>query len=387
MAQQEAAHHDNANVQQAEELTQSATADGEDRETQIRKLHNDESVCQAEEGSTSTQSVMIDSEDRDGKIRELQQEKEEHDEQIRDLQQNLLNKEKMIQELQEENQTLHQELDKVLRQLKVIQKEKVLLKWKMCEAAPCTMLRGSATVCGNMAYFRRALSSQVHSYNSDTQERSTLPECPQDHFTLTAVNDLVTAVGEEQAGNCTNTLLSLIEEDGENKWVEHFPSMPTKRALTAVVCKGRALVVAGGYGEGYTTLATVEVMNTDTLQWSTASSLPQPLSDATATVWRGQVYLGGGWDEHDYSTKSIFTCSLSALLTTAVKMKALSQNGNHPAWQMVASFPGSCVGGEKRARYTLFAHAQFSKDFWEFGNSRKICSITLTSVRHASSLL
>ena len=28
----------------------------------------------------------------------------------------------------------------------------------------------------------------------------------------------------------------------------------------------------------------------------------------------------------------------------------------------------SHVGGEKRAWYTLFAHAQFSQDFWEFGN-------------------
>ena len=25
-----------------------------------------------------------------------------------------------------------------------------------------------------------------------------------------------------------------------------------------------------------------------------------------------------------------------------------------------------CVGGEKRAWYTLFAHAQFLQDFWEF---------------------
>ena len=50
---------------------------------------------------------------------------------------------------------------------------------------------------------------------------------------------------------------------------------------------------------------------------------------------------------------------------------------------VVASFPGSCVGGEKRAWYTLFAHAQFSQDFWEFGNYSKICSVTLTSARHA----
>ena len=95
---------------------------------------------------------------------------------------------------------------------------------------------------------------------------------------------------------CTNTLLSL-------KW-----------ALTVTVSTGKALVVAGGYGEEYATLATVEVMDTDTLQWSTASSLPHPLSDATATVCGDRVYLGGGWDEHGYSTKSVFTCSLSALL-------------------------------------------------------------------------
>ena len=36
MAPQETAHQNNASVQQAEEQTQSATADSEDRETQIR---------------------------------------------------------------------------------------------------------------------------------------------------------------------------------------------------------------------------------------------------------------------------------------------------------------------------------------------------------------
>ena len=39
-------------------------------------------------------------------------------------------------------------------------------------------------------------------------------------------------------------------------------------------------------------------------------------------------------------------------------------------------------GRGERAWYTLFVHAQFSQDFWEFGNSCKICSVTLTSTRH-----
>ena len=53
------------------------------------------------------------------------------------------------------------------------------------------------------------------------------------------------------------------------------------------------------------------------------------------------------------------------------------------AFFALASFPGSCVGGEKRAWYTQFVHAQFFQDFWEFGKSHKICSITLTSAKHA----
>ena len=37
----------------------------------------------------------------------------------------------------------------------------------------------------------------------------------------------------------------------------------------------------------------------------------------------------------------------------------------------------SCVGGDERAWYTLFAHAQLPQEFWEVENFHKSCSITL----------
>ena len=61
--------------------------------------------------------------------------------------------------------------------------------------------------------------------------------------------------------------------------------MPTKREYTAVVCGRKALTVAGGKGEWWAKLTTVEVMDTDTLQWSTVSSLPHPVNNASATVF------------------------------------------------------------------------------------------------------
>ena len=46
----------------------------------------------------------------------------------------------------------------------------------------------------------------------------------------------------------------------------------------------------------------------------------------------------------------------------------------------VALFPGSSAWAEKKS---LVQHAQFPQDFWEFGNFRKIRSVTLIIARYA----
>ena len=49
----------------------------------------------------------------------------------------------------------------------------------------------------------------------------------------------------------------------------------------------------------------------------------------------------------------------------------------------LASFPGLlCAGGEKRAWYTLFAHAQFPQDFWNLEISINLLHYTKVSARH-----
>ena len=94
------------------------------------------------------------------------------------------------------------------------------------------------------------VTKYVLSCNLDTEEWFTFPECPREWFTLAVVHSLLTAVGGMKPGDYTNTLLSLVEKGRKTTWVQHFPAMPTKHALTAVICSGKALVVAGGWGEG-----------------------------------------------------------------------------------------------------------------------------------------
>ena len=338
-------------VQQVRSRPESAPADREDRERQMKKLQEQkrelhrEKVKRDEQLQCLQQQLQVFGdqvrekdaviaareqelqeatrekdhviESRERQLRELNQQLAASEKGTAQLQQNLLQREKMIQELQEEKKSLQQA-------------GKLTFTWRSCEGAPCKMRRGSATVHGSMAYFGPAGSHQVFSYNSDTEEWSTLPECPTTDFTLTVVNGLITAVGGTKF-LLSNTLFSLME-DGGRKWVEHFPRMPTKRKRTAVVCSGKALVVAGGWREG-DRLTTVEVMDTDTLKWSTASSLPHPLSDASATVCGDSVYLIGGCGQDGHSTQTVLTCSLKALL------QSLKGGTNRQLWFTLANTP------------------------------------------------
>ena len=145
------------------------------------------------------------------------------------------------------------------------------------------------------------------------------------------VNSFLTAIGGVTSNSeVTNSLLSLTD----NKWTKHFPPMPTKRWLTAAVCSGRSLVVAGGVGERSKNLSTVEVMNTETLQWSTPSSLPHPLYCGSAKLCGDQVYMMGGFDQNDKPSKSVFTCSLAALLQSCHP-----QSQGPEVWHQLADTP------------------------------------------------
>ena len=157
------------------------------------------------------------------------------------------------------------------------------------------------------------------------------------------VNSLLTAIGGKTPNReVTNSLLSL----NDDEWTKRLPPMPTKRWLTAVVCSGRSLVVVGGStGFKKPKLSVVEVMDTETLQWSTASSLPHPLYQASATLCGDQVYMLGGRVQDEKESKSVLTCSLTVLLQSCqpqslgVQLKHLSLTSEPEVWQQLADTP------------------------------------------------
>ena len=211
----------------------------------------------------------------------------------------------------------------------------IRLNWTQGRWAPCEMYRSAdAGVDGSVAYIRPNGTEQVHAYNSTTDTWSRLPDCRTKRTTLAIVNGLLTTVGGEVGGNYSNKLISLTGEGRDRKWTEVFPPMTTKRESVIAVTAGRALIVAGGYGDRGG-LATVEIMNTDTRQWSRAADLPQTMYLASATVCGDCIYM--------CDRESVISCSLPALLQSCspkiFEAQPSTPSPQGPVWSTVTDLP------------------------------------------------
>ena len=182
------------------------------------------------------------------------------------------------------------------------------LSWRKGKQAPQTLSSavGAAVVHGNTAFF--SCYFNVYSYNILEDKWTKLQQCEYQRTSLAIVHDTLTTVGGCTSDDTpTNTLLSL-SQNGSG-W-KGLPSMTTKRILPATVTITTHLVVAAGkmkyFGRG-DCLSSVEVLDTETLQWSMASSLPQVTKSLQMTSCSGYVYLY-------LDGNTVFSCSVEGLL-------------------------------------------------------------------------
>ena len=217
--------------------------------------------------------------------------------------------------------------------------QQLKLTWETRRNAPCGMKRGAAVAHGSVCYFSSGGSQDVYEYDSEKDDWSKLPECPQSDFGLAVINNLLTAVGgvsSEVFSGVTNRLVSF----NGSKWVSVFPPMPTERKCLTVISAQNYLIAAGGVGVGWRVLSTVEVMNIATREWYTAASLPKAVQHMSATVCGGHLYLLGGRDKSTNSTRAVFTCTLDSLLHLCHPPSQTPPHTNEAGvWQRIANVP------------------------------------------------
>ena len=204
--------------------------------------------------------------------------------------------------------------------------------------------RCDAVVDGNTVYIKNEETINVYSYDVTRYSWSQLPNCVYPGGSLAIVNGWLTTIGGGRYPTWFNELFSLTGDGSGRRWTKEFPPMPTKRSRTTSLCTGATLIVAGGSEEDSRVLSTVEVMDTETYQWSTAADLPQPMCCASATVCGDQFYMLGGINKHRRYTNLVYNCSVSTLLKSCVsslleeKQKNSSINKTS-VWRQVTDLP------------------------------------------------
>ena len=195
---------------------------------------------------------------------------------------------------------------------KVDKRDNIKLRWREGRRALFNGQRWcDAVVDGNRVY---TLDGNYCLWIYDINDKYwlQLSKVPYGCSGLVILDGLPTTIG----GDNTNKLMSLT---AKGKWTEKFPPLPTERYFVSAVCTRTDLIVAGGIGSNVKILTTVEVLNIKNRQWSTAVDLPEPLQYHSVTVCGDQLYMLGGGHDLYVTTKSVYTCSVSALLQTCTQ--------------------------------------------------------------------
>ena len=307
------------------------------RQVQQLQLQKDELV----------QELQVSRHDNEQVVAALQQSVEQKDEALRAKDRAkelalrakdevLCEKNKLLQEKERQIRDLQQSVGR----REVVSYGPLKLEWREGPRTPVATYGESVAVSGGTVYCCDGVSdTKVLMYNSETEQWMVLPECPNECFSIAVVNGVLTAIGGQHNDTATKTLLNLPhsqQDISQGKWIEQFPPMNYCHNNPPVTTTNTSLIVAGGWGPDKAK-APVEVMDTQTLQWSTVARLPHPLSQATATICGSRLYIGGGYN--DVWIKSVLMCELSDLLKSQSLAARRGLSHTSGVWREVAELP------------------------------------------------
>ena len=215
----------------------------------------------------------------------------------------------------------------------VMKTDPVKLTWRQGRIAPEVMsaFSGAAAVHGNTAYFSRGYN--VYSYTLASDEWTKLPPCEYEDSGLAVVKKKVTTIGGLSDGRTINNLVSWHE--GWFRWGTGWrgllPPMPTARVRPATVTTPTHLIVSAGMTQlnGYG-LPTIEILDTNTNQWSSASSSPKALRYPHMSLCGEHLYLS--------ENNKIFACSVEELLKSC-KPASTNRSDGGSVWTKLADIP------------------------------------------------
>ena len=234
------------NMEQLQLQSHTQERQAQDREAEIRRKNE-----QLQERNVQIQRKEAQIQQMGERLHQTSRDSEQL---IATLQQSIEQKDKALRTQAEALRAKEQALREKERQLQQSQRvgggkprgpapEPVKLRWKDGPNAPLKTFGETVAVLGRVAYFYSWNENKIMMYDSETGKWAILPECPKAYFSIAVVNGLLTAIGGDQSGNDTKSLLSLTHQQ---KWTEQFPPMTYYHNDPPVACTSTSLIVAGG---------------------------------------------------------------------------------------------------------------------------------------------
>ena len=240
------------------------------------------------------------------------------------------------------------------------------LKWRRGADLPVAMSRPHLVKIRNNIYCGGGTTDKVDTarlvfkYVPIADAWSPLPPCPTLHHGLSELNNALVLVGGVMHNDASLTPTNSVYTFQDPNWVTSLPPMPTARFDPSVFTHNTHLIACGGVTgwtsvKQFTCTSTVEVLSSETGQWSTLAPLPFPLRLMSTAISNGRCYLIGGDDQEGIDLRA-FSAPLPLLIAS----------GTHPShssavWEVLPNCPlygsaaaelGGCVlalGGTTQA--------------------------------------
>ena len=159
----------------------------------------------------------------------------------------------------------------------------------------------------------------VQVYDIENDEWSCLPRYHCYCFAMTILHSRLTLVGGVDTSTTKATNQLAVFDTTSQDWTYPYPPMPTPRHRPAVSTYNIWLLVAGGAAAEHHALATVELLNTSTNQWLTASPLPTPCSYLMSTIMDENCYIV-------VNSREVFCVSLPNIVSQTVDQSTASKS-------------------------------------------------------------
>ena len=206
------------------------------------------------------------------------------------------------------------------------------LKWKKTIKMTSGVWAAQAVVVGGKVYIGGGVAEGSYKILEYTIEGGQWREIetPVSWFGMAVVNDQVIITGGKGRGDSPTNQVWVLDSL-TNTWTQPFPAMPTARWWSSAVGYKRWVLVVGGGDE-----KCVEVLDTKSKQWYTASPLPSDAFRPSLTVIQDTLYVV--WAE------SAVSVSIPMLISDAMSQSQASDSTNEPRpteWQSLPDTPTS----------------------------------------------